>query len=66
MISELSKIVKRVGEQQREIVLELSKELGKHNKLLEKAIRKEDRLISKINRIEEKMMEKELYNYEAI
>jgi uncharacterized coiled-coil protein SlyX len=55
-----------VGEQQREIVLELSKELGKHNKLLEKAIDKEERLISKVNRIEEQIMAREIYNYTSI
>ena len=55
-----------MGEQQREIVVELSKELGKHNKLIEKALSKEDRLLSKVNRIEEMMMQKELYNYTSI
>jgi hypothetical protein len=58
--------VKKVGEQQREIVLELSKELGKHNKLIERAMLREDRLLAKVNRIEEKMMQKELYNYTFI
>jgi hypothetical protein len=38
VIGDLSRLVKRVGEQQREIVLELSKELGKHNKLIERAM----------------------------
>jgi len=47
-------------------VLELSKELGKHNKLIEKAMTKEDRLLAKVNRIEEKMMQKEIYNYTYI
>jgi hypothetical protein len=56
VIGELSRLVKKVGEQQREIVLELSKELGKHNKLIERAMLREDRLLSKVNRIEEKMM----------
>lgn len=66
VIGELSRLVKKVGEQQREIVLELSKELGKHNKMIEQAMSKEDRMLSKINRIEEKMMQKELYNYTNI
>ena len=47
-------------------MLELSKELGKHNKLIEKAMAKEDRLLAKVNRIEEKMMQKEIYNYTFI
>ena len=66
VIGELAHLVKQAGEQQREIVLELSKELGKHNKLLEKAMQKEERLLQKVNRIEEKMMEKEIYNYTYI
>ena len=48
--------MKKVGEQQREIVLELSKELGNHNKLIERAMLREDRLLVKVNRIEEKIM----------
>jgi uncharacterized coiled-coil protein SlyX len=66
VIGDLSRLVKRAGEQQREIVLELSKELGQHNKLIEKAMEKEDRLLAKVNRIEEKMMAKEIYNYTYI
>ena len=66
VIGELSRLVKKVGEQQREVVLELSKELGKHNKMIEQAMAKEDRLLAKINRIEEKIMQKELYNYTNI
>ena len=66
VIGELSRLVKKVGEQQREIVLELSKDLGKHNKLIERAMLREDRLLAKVNRIEEKMMQKELYNYTYI
>lgn len=66
VIGELSKLVKTVGDQQRDTILELSKELGQHNKLLEKAMNKETRLIQKVKRIEEKMMEKEIYNYTYI
>lgn len=44
-VSKLSKLVKQAGEQQRQIVLELSKELGQHNVLIEKAIAKEQRLL---------------------
>jgi|DEB19_MinimDraft_2_1074335.scaffolds.fasta_scaffold101181_1 hypothetical protein len=43
-VARLSKLVKQAGEQQRQIVLELSKELGQHNILIEKAIEKETRL----------------------
>ena len=39
-------------------------ELGKHNKLIQKAMEKEERLLTKVNRIEQQMMEKEVNNYE--
>jgi len=38
VIGELSRLVKKVGEHQRELILDLSKELGNHNKLIEKAV----------------------------
>jgi hypothetical protein len=47
-------------------VLELSKELGQHNLLIERAIEKENRLLLKVQRIEDLIMEKELYNYQRI
>lgn len=43
-VSKVAKLVKQAGEQQRAIVLELSRELGEHNILLEKAIEKQNRL----------------------
>ena len=42
VIGDLSKLVKQIGENQRDVVVELSKELGEHNKLLEKALRNEE------------------------
>ena len=65
-IGELSKLVKKIGDNQRELVLELSKDLGKQNKMIERAVNKSERLILKIDRIESKMMEKEIYNYSNI
>lgn len=62
-IAKLSRLVKQAGEQQRQIVLELSKELGQHNILIEQAIEKETRLLAKVQRIEEHIMKKEMYNY---
>jgi hypothetical protein len=44
----------------------LSKELGKHNRLIERAITRTDRLLKKVGRIEQKIMEKEIYNYTNI
>lgn len=62
-VAKLSKLVKQAGEQQRQIVLELSKELGQHNILIEQAIDKETRLLAKVQRIEDHIMQKEMYNY---
>ena len=47
-------------------MLELSKELGQHNILIEQAIEKETRLLSKVQRIEDHIMQKEMYNYQRI
>lgn len=63
MISSLSKLVKKVGDQQKEMILELSEQLGMHNELIEKALEKQQRMELKINRIESKLMEKEIFNY---
>lgn len=65
-VAKLSKLVKQAGEQQRQIVLELSKELGQHNILIEQAIEKETRLLQKVQRIEDHIMQKEMYNYQKI
>jgi len=59
-------MVKRAGEQQRELVMELSKELNRHNKLVDKALERQERMIEKVSRIEERLMHKELYNYQNI
>ena len=56
----LSKLVKQAGEQQRAIVLELSRELGAHNIQIEKAIEKENRLLQKAGRIEDHIMQREI------
>lgn len=66
MIGQLSKLVYAVGQQQREMMLEIAKELNKHNKVVDKAVEKQRELIEKVDKIEEKLMEKELYNYERI
>lgn len=47
-VSKVAKLVKQAGEQQRAIVLELSRELGEHNLLLEKALEKQARLNTKV------------------
>lgn len=43
--------------------MELSKELSKHNKLVEKALERQERMLGKVERIEKKLMEKEIFNY---
>lgn len=65
-VSKLSKLVKKAGEQQRAIVLELSKELGHHNVLIERALEKQTRLANKVERIEKHIMSKEIYHHEQI
>lgn len=65
-VSKLARLVKKAGEQQRAIVLELSKELGQHNTLIERALDKQARLLNKVKRIEDKIMHKEMYHYEEI
>ena len=44
--------------------LELSKELGRHNQMIEKAIDKQNRLAAKAQRIEDHIMSKEMYHYQ--
>jgi len=63
MIASLSILVRQAGESQIETIMELSKELNKHNKLVEKALERQDRMLQKVDRIETKLMEKELYHY---
>lgn len=65
-VSKVAKLVKQAGEQQRAIVLELSRELGEHNILLERAIEKQNRLNVKVQRIEDHIMTKELYNFTKV
>lgn len=65
-VAKLSRLVKKAGEQQRAIVLELSKELGQHNILIERALEKQNRLYQKAQRIEDHIMTKEMYHYEQI
>lgn len=59
-VSALSRLVKQAGEQQRHIVIELSKELGRHNLMVERAMEKENKMISRAIRIEQLMMNKEM------
>ncbi|CDW84076.1 serine threonine protein kinase [Stylonychia lemnae] len=63
MIAQLSKLVKKVGEQQKELILEFSQQLNQHNELIEKAMEKQERMEQKINRIETRLMDKEIYHY---
>ena len=65
MIAQLAKLVKKVGEQQKELILEFSQQLNQHNEIIEKAIEKQERMEQKINRIEARLMEKEIYNYKV-
>jgi hypothetical protein len=63
MISQLSKLVRKVGEQQRNLILEFTNQLNQHNDLIDKALDKQLRMEQKIDRIEHRIMEKEIYSY---
>ena len=65
-IVKLSKLVKKAGEQQRAIVLELSKELARHNQLVEIAVEKENYLLQRAQQVEDYMKARPNYNYERI
>lgn len=39
-LAELSRLVKRVGDQQKELVMQVSEQLGRHNEQMEKALEK--------------------------
>lgn len=57
-LSELSMLVKKVGDQQKDMILDISKQLGTHNEMMEKAIDKQTRIDSKIASIEELLLKK--------
>ena len=65
-ISHLSRLVKKVGEQQRDLILEFSQQINQHNELISKAMEKQEKMETKLDRIEHKIMEKEIYNYQLI
>ncbi len=51
-LAELSRLVKRVGDQQKELILDISRQLSKHNEMMDRAIEKQERMESKIDMIE--------------
>lgn len=65
-IVELSKLVKKAGEQQRAIVYELSKELGQHNQLVEMAVENQQAILQRAIKLEEHMKSRPSYQYERI
>jgi hypothetical protein len=52
-----------VGDQQKELVLDISKQLGRHNELLDKAVEKQARMEAKIAGIEQELMKKAALRY---
>jgi hypothetical protein len=56
-LAELSQLVKRVGDQQKELVLDISQQLSRHNDLMTQAMDKQRRMDSKIASIEEQLMQ---------
>ena len=63
-LAELSRLVKRVGDQQKELVLEISKQLSRHNEMVEKAVEKQARMEDKIVNIEEQLRKKASIGYD--
>ena len=63
-LAELSRLVKRVGDQQKELVLEISQQLSRHNEMVGRAIEKQDRMEDKIANIEEQMRKKAALGYD--
>ena len=59
MIQQLSKFVKQAAESQIDTIMELSNELSKHNRLVERALERQERMIQKVERIENRLMSKE-------
>lgn len=62
-LSELSKLVKRVGDQQKELILDISKQLSRHNEIIDRAVEKQARMDAKIDDIEDLLMKKASLNY---
>ena len=57
-MAELSRLVKRVGDQQKELVLDISRQLSRHNEMMDRAIEKQERMESKIEMIEQALIKK--------
>lgn len=55
-MAELSRLVKRVGDQQKELVIEVSQQLSRHNEMMDKALEKQTRMDQKITLIEDQLM----------
>ena len=62
-LAELSKLVKRVGDQQKELIIDISKQLSKHNEMMEKALDKQSRMEQKLLTIEETIKNKPEIGY---
>ena len=63
-LAEMSRLVKRVGDQQKELVLEIAQQLSRHNEMLAKAIDKQIRMEDKVANIEEQLRKKPALGYE--
>ncbi|TNV72947.1 hypothetical protein FGO68_gene13120 [Halteria grandinella] len=62
-LAELSQLVKRVGDQQKELVLDISQQLSRHNELMSQAVDKQSRMESKIASIEEALLQRADFGY---
>ena len=64
-LAELSQLVKRVGDQQKELVLDMSQQLSRHNELMSQAMDKQARMESKIASIEEALLQRADFGYKV-
>ena len=53
-----------MGDQQKELVLEISQQLSRHNEVLERAVEKQVRMEDKVANIEEQLRKKPVIGYD--
>ena len=64
-MAELSRLVKRVGDQQKDMILDISQQLSRHNEMMYKALDKQTQMEAKIQSMEEALRKKgSVINYE--
>ncbi len=62
-LAELAQLVKRVGDQQKDLIVDISKQLSAHNDTTNQALAKQARMEQKITNIEEQLMKHKQLGY---